>query len=92
MSRFEVQFILTSKPHQLESGLQKKGGLPVRVGETETGLSSHHHSNISKIIDHRLTKYGLFTKLEVRISILSSLLSSFLFSSDDVAMRTDASL
>lgn len=31
VSRSEVQFIPTSEPHQLESGLQKNGGLPVRV-------------------------------------------------------------
>lgn len=30
-SRSEVQFIPTSEPHQLESGLQKSGGLPVRL-------------------------------------------------------------
>lgn len=28
VSRSEVQFIPTSEPHQLESGLQKNGGLP----------------------------------------------------------------
>lgn len=30
VSRFEVQFIPTSVPHQLESGLQKNWGLPAR--------------------------------------------------------------
>lgn len=32
-SRSEVQFIPTSEPHQLESGLQKSGGLPVRLAK-----------------------------------------------------------
>lgn len=36
MSRFEVQFIPTSEHRQLESGLQKKGGLPVRVAKAYT--------------------------------------------------------
>lgn len=36
MSCFEVQFIPTSEPRQLESGLQKKGGLTVRVAKAYT--------------------------------------------------------
>lgn len=35
-SRFEVQFIPTFEPHRRESGLQKSGGLPVRVTKAYT--------------------------------------------------------
>lgn len=63
VSRFEVQFIPTSEPYRLESGLQKNGGLPVSCEGVHTGLSAHHHFSTSKIIDHSLPKYGQFTKL-----------------------------
>lgn len=78
VSRFEVQFIPTSEPYQLESGLQKNGGLPVRVAKAHTWAWALAITNTSKIIDHWLPKYGRFTKLyTVWTWFLNSRLSIF---------------
>lgn len=61
VSRFEVQFIQTSEPHKLESGLQKSLGLPGRVVKGRVFLSSHRNFTTSNIIDHRLPNCGGIT-------------------------------
>lgn len=58
-SRSEVQFIQTSEPHQLESGLQKTG---VWAGRKCEGGGLSQSTPASKMTDH-LPKYGRFTKL-----------------------------
>lgn len=59
-SRSKVQFIQTSEPHQLESGLQKTGEWAGR--RCEGGGLSRSTPASSKITDHS-PKYGQFTKL-----------------------------
>lgn len=73
-SRSEVQFIPTSEPHRLESGLQKRG---VRAGRRCEGrgwsLRTQHQSATWKIADHS-PKYGRFTKLRLELCFRLSVL------------------